>query len=287
MPKPVQTQPIGFAPILRSYFEKCCIADIIDDQVPLDPRRKVLTHGEACVAMVTGILFQVLQLYRLCQFASERTVLDVILPGIEPQEYFDDRLADTLDAIFDVGLDNLEMPITKKMISEFGIKNDICHNDTTSASVYGHCNTNQTPDSIEITFGFSKKKRQDLKQLVWSLSVSSDSGFPLFQDAYSGNTADVDTYVEQWHNLIDLLDDRDFLYVGDSKLVTKENLTHIHDNDGFFAAPVPCTNHTKRFFTMRFKITDRKRSFRTRIPSTGVLKRQFILNTMAVPMISG
>lgn len=248
MNKSVQTQPIGFAPILRSYFEQCCIADIIDDQVPLDARRKVLTHGEACVAMVTGILFQVLQLYRLCKFAYEFKVLDVILPGIGPQEYFDDRLADTLNAIFDYGLDNLEMPITKKMISEFRVENSICHNDTTSASVYGHCNTNQTPDSIEITFGFSKKKRQDLKQLIWSLSVSSDGGFPLYQKAYSGNTADVDTYVEQWHNLIDLLDKRDFLYVGDSKLVTKDNLTYIHDNGGSFVAPVPMYESYKAVF---------------------------------------
>ena len=56
----VQTQGVGFAPILRHYFEKCGIAKIIDENVPLDPRRKVLSHGQACVAMVTGIMFQAL-----------------------------------------------------------------------------------------------------------------------------------------------------------------------------------------------------------------------------------
>ena len=58
--------------------------------------------------MITGILFQILQLYRICKFATETTVLDVILPHITPDEYFDDRLADTLDAIFDYGIGNLE-----------------------------------------------------------------------------------------------------------------------------------------------------------------------------------
>lgn len=245
---PVQTQPVGFAPILRHYFEKCSVAKIIDEHVTLDPRRKVLTHGQASVAMITGILFQVLQLYRLCKFASETNTLDVILPEIAPSEYFDDRLADTLDALHDFGLGNLEMLITKHMIAEFGIKSISCHNDTTTASVFGDCNTNQTPDSIEITFGYSKKKRKDLKQLVWSLSVSSDSGFPLFQKAYSGNTADVETYVEQWHNLIDLLDDVDFLFVADSKLVSKENLCHIDDNEGFFLASVPMYESYKEVF---------------------------------------
>ncbi|MBW2195343.1 MAG: IS1634 family transposase [Deltaproteobacteria bacterium] len=235
----VQTKGVGFAPILRHYFEKCEIAKIIDENVPLDPRRKVLTHGQASVAMITGILFQVLQLYRLCKFANETTVLDVIFPDIASNEYFDDRLADTLDALFKYGIGNLETLLTQNMINVFQIETDLCHNDTTSASVYGQCNKNKTAESIKITFGYSKKHRQDLKQLVWSLSVSSDSAFPLFQKAYSGNTADVDTYVEQWRNLIDLLGRRDFLYVADSKIITKENMAHIHENEGFFIAPAP------------------------------------------------
>jgi transposase len=244
--KSVKTQPVGFAPILQCYFERCGIAKIIDDNIELDPRRKILTHGQASVAMVTGILFQVLQLYRICKFATETNVLDVILPGIAPGEYFDDRLADTLDATYDYGIGNLEMLITQNMIQEFNIKNDICHNDTTSASTYGNCDNNRTSKSIEITFGYSKKHRQDLKQLVWSLSVSSDSGFPLFQKAYSGNTADVDTYVKQWQNLIDLLGYKDFLYVADSKLTTKVNMTQIHNENGLFLAPVPMYESYKK-----------------------------------------
>lgn len=244
----VETKGVGFAPILRSYFERCGIAGIIDENVPLDPRRKTLTHGEASVAMITGILFQVMQLYRFVQFASETTVLEIVFPHIKPEDYFDDRLADTLDALFKYGLGNLETLITQHMIRDFNIVTNTCHNDTTSASVYGDCDNNKTADSIRITFGHSKKHRQDLKQLVWSLSVSSDSGFPLFQQAYSGNTADVTTYVEQWQNLIDLLGRNDFLYVADSKLLTKENMAHIHEHDGFFIAPAPMYESYKSAF---------------------------------------
>ena len=98
--KNVQTQAVGFAPILRYYFDQCGIAKIIDEHVELDPRRKILTHGQAAVAMITAILFQVMQLYRICKFASEKTVLKVLLPHIEADQYFDDRLADTLDVLF-------------------------------------------------------------------------------------------------------------------------------------------------------------------------------------------
>jgi len=235
----VTTQSIGFAPILKYYFGKCAIAKIIDSNIPTNPRRKVLTHGQAAVAMITGLLFQVMQLYRICQFADKTTVLNVILPEVQPKEYFDDRLADTLDAIYDYGIGNPELELTRHMIETFRIQTNICHNDTTSASYYGKAGHNRYPESIQITFGHSKKHRDDLKQLVWSMTASGDAAFPLFQHAYSGNKADVKTYVEQWNNLIDLLGRKDFLYVADCKLISKENVAAICDNDGFFLAPAP------------------------------------------------
>jgi transposase len=246
--KNVQTQAVGFAPILRYYFDRCGIAKIIDNHVELDPRRKILTHGQAAVAMITAILFQVMQLYRICKFATEKTVLKVLLPHIEADQYFDDRLADTLNALFGYGIGDLDMLITGNMIDVFNIESQACHNDTTSVSMYGDADNNKTEQSIQITYGHSKKHRKDLKQFVWSMSVSSDHAFPLFQQAYSGNTADVTTYVEQWQRLIDLIGRRDFLYVADSKLITHQTMAHIHDNDGFFVAPAPMYESYKKVF---------------------------------------
>ena len=246
--KNVQTQAVGFGPILSYYFDRCAIANIIDDHVELDPRRKILTHGQAAVAMITAILFQVMQLYRICKFATEKTVLKVLLPRITADQYFDDRLADTLDALFGYGIGDLDMLITASMIDAFKIESQACHNDTTSVSMYGDADNNKTDKSIQVSFGHSKKHRKDLKQFIWSMSVSSDHAFPLFQQAYSGNTADVTTYVEQWQRLIDLLGRRDFLYVADSKLITHQSMAHIHDNDGFFVAPAPMYESYKKVF---------------------------------------
>jgi transposase len=256
--KNVQTQAVGFGPILRHYFDRCGIANIIDDHVELDPRRKTLTHGQAAVAMITAILFQVMQLYRLCKFATEKTVLKVLLPKIEADQYFDDRLADTLDALFDHGIGDLDLLLTGNMIDVFKIETQACHNDATSISMYGEADNNKTGHSIEVTFGHSKKHRKDLKQFVWSMSVSSDHAFPLFQQAYSGNTADVTTYVEQWQRLIDLLGRRDFLYVADSKLITHQSMAHIHDNDGFFVAPAPMYESYKKVFEDALDSHDRQ-----------------------------
>ena len=256
--KNVQTQAVGFAPILRHYFDQCGITNIIDDHVELDPRRKILTHGQATVAMITAILFQVMQLYRLCKFATEKNVLKVLLPQIEADQYFDDRLADTLDALFDYGIGDLDMLITGNMIEVFKIESQVCHNDTTSVSMYGDADNNKTDQSIKITYGHSKKHRKDLKQFVWSMSVSSDHAFPLFQQAYSGNTADVTTYVEQWQRLIDLLGRQDFLYVGDSKLISHQTMAHIHDNGGFFVGPAPMYESYKKVFEDALDSHDRQ-----------------------------
>jgi transposase len=235
----VQTQPVGYAPILRHYFERCRLVDIIDQQVALDPRRPELSHGEACIAMITGILHHVFQLYNMRKFATDTDILQILLPEIAAEAYFDDRLGDTLDALYDHGLGNLELLLTRHMLTEFEIETTVCHDDTTTASVYGNCDNHRTDTSITLSFGYSKKHRADLKQFVWSLSVSADSAFPLFQQAYSGNTADVETYLEQWQHLIDLLGRQDFLYVADSKLLSKENMAYIHDHAGFFLAPAP------------------------------------------------
>jgi len=267
---PVETQAVGFAPILKFFFEESGVQTIIDQHVPLDSRRKLLTHGQASVAMVTAILCQVFQMYRLCQFAEKSQILNIIFPDIAAKEYFDDRMADTLDAIYDYGIGNLEMLITRHMIKHFEIRTTVAHNDTTSASTFGNCDKHPG-EGITITYGYSKKHRQDLKQFVWSLSVSNDAAFPLYQQAYSGNTADVSTYVEQWQHLIDLLDDRGFLYVGDCKLASIDNMAHIHDHQGFFLSPAPMYSTYEDALENALQ----KRTEETLIPYKGRFNRGF------------
>jgi hypothetical protein len=45
-------------------------------------------------------------------------------------------------------------PLEGGLIAEFDIDNHVCHNDTTSASVYAEYN-NKTSEGINITFGHS------------------------------------------------------------------------------------------------------------------------------------
>jgi len=190
--KNVNTQGVGFAPILLHYFKQCGIEEAIDENIQTDPRRKVLTHGEACIAMITGILFEVMQLYRICRFASETTALQVILPHIKPDQYFDDRLADTLDAVYNYGIGNLEMLIAREMISSLGsdkhwtsgLKRPKPPSMNSQAS---STNTGLKPERplIPLTGRYCRKTRQLISSLIrsktsrWSpTKTSAEAGNP-------------------------------------------------------------------------------------------------------------
>jgi len=67
----------------------------------------------------------------------------------------------------------------------------------------------------------------DLKQLVWTITVSGDGAVPVHYNVYDGNVTDDQTHIETWDVLRQIVGSADFLYVADCKLCTKENLAHI------------------------------------------------------------
>jgi len=111
------------------------------------------------------------------------------------------------------------------------------HWDTTSKSFQGAYNVLATPASevkpIEITYGYSKDHRADLKQMKFGLGVTKDK-IPLFADVLGGNTddktwnGDVIKTVKEWMSFVD---PGQIIHVADSALVTKDNLLSIKDGD--------------------------------------------------------
>ena len=80
---------------------------------------------------------------------------------------------------------------------------------------------------LRIAHGHNKDHRQDLKQLLWTLTVSADHSVPVHYKALDGNTADTDTHMLMWDSLRRIAGTSDFIYVADSKLCTRENMNHI------------------------------------------------------------
>ena len=71
-----------------------------------------------------------------------------------------------------------------------------------------------------ITWGYSKDHRPDLKQLLYTLTVSRDGGVPMSFTSHSGNVVDDKTHCAAWDLLCQLVGSSDFLYVADCKLAS-------------------------------------------------------------------
>jgi transposase len=87
----------------------------------------------------------------------------------------------------------------------------------------------------------SKDHRPDLKQLVFSLSVSGDGAVPLYFKVWDGNTTDDTTHLSNWMSLRSLVGHANFTYVADCKLCVKETMQFITAEGGFFVTVMPET----------------------------------------------
>jgi len=86
-----------------------------------------------------------------------------------------------------------------------------------------------------------KDHRPDLKQLVLVLTVTADGAVPLTHRLAAGNTNDDRTHIDTWDELRALTGGAGFLYVADSKLCTREQMSHIDREGGRFVTVLPRT----------------------------------------------
>src|SRR5208282_345603 len=101
------------------------------------------------------------------------------------------------------------------------------------------CRSTVPTTTHAITWGHSKARRPDLKQLLYNLTVTSDGNVPVFFSSASGNTVDDRTHIGTWDLLYELIGHADFLYVADCKLASSDNLSHIATRGGRFVTVLP------------------------------------------------
>jgi len=158
-----------------------------------------------------------------------------------------------LERLFDADRTSLLTELMLAVISEFAVDTCELHNDSTSISVHGvYPSADGTArggkDTPVITWGHSKDHRPDLKQLVWILTVAADGSVPIAYRLADGNTNDDSTHVPTWDGLVTLLGRTDFLYVTDSKICTRDAMSHIHRNHGRFVTVLPRTRSEDGWF---------------------------------------
>lgn len=250
------TYHVGALPIINHFIKRAKIEDLLR-QFVFEDKRCTISPATGVVLLLRNYLMSREPLYGVSEWAAE-CVPDLL--DLSPEQVGslnDDRVGRCLDRLFDADCPGLALSVARHVVKDFNVKLDEIHNDSTTVTFFGNYEGATEGKRIRgkrtpaVTLGKNKDHRPDLKQLLYKLTVSSDGAVPLIYGVDSGNVTDDKTHIETWDFLVELVGGPDFLYVADSKLATRENMTHIANRGGRFVSVLPRTRAEDKQFRRR------------------------------------
>ncbi|MGH2858603.1 MAG: IS1634 family transposase [Solirubrobacteraceae bacterium] len=243
-PFELRSQRLGALPIVDRFLARIGLRALLERHLPAGDQRVVLPAAVAIGVLVGNLCVAREPLYALAEWAER---FDPELLGLAAGEtglLNDDRVGRALDQLFDSDRASLLTKLMLGVIAEFHVDCSQLHNDSTSITLHGdyhQADGRQRAGKPTATaaLGHSKDHRPDLKQFVLTLTVSADGAVPLAHRLLDGHVTDDQTHIDTWNGLVVLVGRPDFLYVADSKLATREQMTHIHSHGGRFVSILP------------------------------------------------
>jgi transposase len=233
--------------MVNQLIRRTCLEDFLRGAMPKEDGRTKLSPTKALLVLLRNLLLSREPIYGVGEWAARHAPDLLGLTENEVGLLNDDRVGRALDKLFAADVSSLVLSVATHTVKEFGLRLDELHNDSTTVSFFG-AYLNAAIEgrvlgrpTLAITFGHNKDHRPDLKQLLFILTVTADGGVPLHFRAASGNVTDDTTHRDTWKLLCELTGRRDFLYVADSKLATRENMAYVHQHQGRFITVLPKT----------------------------------------------
>jgi transposase len=158
---------VGALPILSHFIERMGL------EQELSLALKNSGYADVLLALLKNIVVDRNALYAVGEWVAQ---YDVGL--IAHSKIGDDRLGRALDRLFAADRATLQTRVVLAVMNGFNLTMERIHNDTTSVMVRGAYD-HQNPKAIQLKRGHSKERRPDLKQLVFSLCVTSDGAVPV------------------------------------------------------------------------------------------------------------
>jgi transposase len=172
--------------------------------------------------ILNGLGFVSAPLYMYSKFFEGKATEHLLGEGITAEQINDDRIGDVLDDLHEVGLTETFVGISLKAVKKYEVKVETGHIDSTSFHVHGEY-AKQEEGNIEITHGYSRDHRPDLKQFMMNLICVGDGDIPVMMEVVSGNQADkarlaglLQEFKQQWTF--------EGICVADAALYSEENL---------------------------------------------------------------
>jgi len=226
-------------PIVKAYAKKIGLVDTIDRLVDTQME---LSPGMAVFGMVLDTLSGRTPLYRLTEFFEEKDTELLLGAAIEPERFCDYNLGRSMDKIFETGTQKIFSQLAQNALTVFAVDPRRLHFDTTSVSVFGDYDLIDPP--FDITYGYSKDKRPDLKQFLVSM-LCVDRNIPILGTTTDGNASDKTLNNELLTNISSYMAEHGlqpgaYVYVADAAFVTEDNLNKA-DGQTFFLTRLPAT----------------------------------------------
>jgi transposase len=219
---------------VAGLIDEIGIVEYINEKLGTNGREKVSAGIIVKAMLLNGLGFVSAPLYMFEQFFTGIATEHLLGKGVKPEHLNDDRLGDVLDLLYKQGLSEIFLGISLRAVEIFEVSVRTAHLDSTSFHLHGKyeeesstetepSETIAEPSAIEITYGYSRDHRPDLKQFVTNLICAGDGDIPLWLEMASGNQSDkakfteiLQGFKEQWSF--------DGLCVADSALYSQENL---------------------------------------------------------------
>jgi transposase len=274
-----RTRFIGHLGLIVGVFRELEIDKLIDEKLPKE-RDHTVPHSVCILAMVlNGLGFVGQRLYLFPDYFKSISTERLFGEGVTREDLNQYVIGETLDRIVKYGPTKLFTEITLHIMSRLPIPVHCLHTDTTSVSVYGDYDDEDT-ESIDITFGVPKNGRWDLKQFVLSLIVNQH-GIPLFMNTHSGNASDKSIIPESIKSLKSVLrPESKVYYVADSSFYTDNNIKNI--GKSLWISRVPATiNEAKELLAANLNLqtlkNDERYSFYQTFVEYGGVNQKWVL----------
>jgi transposase len=249
----LESLEVGAAPLVRHFLQRLQLLPLFEQHLPpLPGRQPALSSAVTLTLLVTNLLLARQPLYALAAWTARRVPEQLGLQPGQATLLNDDRTGRALDHLQRADRASLLTALVLHAVRAFDIDLSELHQDTTtvtfSGDYAGQLPAAQSERPPRITFGYNKDHRPDLKQLLYSITITADGAVPVHCKTYDGNTSDDQVHQDTWTFLCQVIGHSRFLYVADSKLCTRDNLNFIATRQGRFLTVMPRTRAEDEWF---------------------------------------
>jgi len=237
----IEVYPVHHLPIIKAYADQLGLVSLINHYVPTEMN---VDAGTVVLGLVLDTLSGRSPLYRLEEFFAHQDTELLLGTALPPQAFTDDTVGRVLDRLYAFGTMRLFTDCAVRAVTRFDLERRYVHFDTTSRSVWGDYQFAETQDlPFQVTYGYSKDKRPDLKQFILS-TLCVDRAVPIWGKPEDGNASDKTLNATLLSEITQRLacygvQPGAYIYIADAALVTEDNLAALRDT--LFITRLPAT----------------------------------------------